>query len=49
MMRRRSKRSLTTPPTSRKRKSGRVQAMPTTASAVGAFESSYTCHAIVTK
>ena len=37
--RRRSKRSLTTPPTSRNAIVGTVMAMPTTASAVGVFES----------
>jgi hypothetical protein len=47
--RRRSNRSLITPLTSRKSTCGKVQATPTTESAVGAFESSYTCHAIATK
>jgi hypothetical protein len=47
--RRRSKRSLITPLTSRKSTWGKVQATPTTDSAVGAFESSYTCQAIAMK
>ena len=45
---RRSKRSESTPPRSTKRTVGSVQATPTTASAVGAFDSSYTCQAIAT-
>jgi hypothetical protein len=47
--RRRSKRSLATPPTRRKTSIGRLQASPTTESAVGALESSYTCQAMATK
>jgi hypothetical protein len=43
MIRRRSKRSLTTPPSSSSTMCGTVMAMPTTESAVGAFESWYTC------
>ena len=46
--RRRSKRSLTAPPTSRSKTCGTIQATPTSASAVGTFEIAYTCHAIAT-
>jgi hypothetical protein len=42
---RRSKRSLTAPPTSNSSTWGIVCATPITASAVGAFESSYACQA----
>ena len=46
--RRRSKRSPSTPPTSRNSTIGSVHATPTIESAVGTFDSSYTCHAIAT-
>src|SRR5918996_57883 len=48
MTRRRSTRSVTTPPTRTKSPTGRVQATPTSESAVGELESSYTCHASAT-
>ena len=47
--RRRSKRSLATPPTSSRTIVGTVIAMPTIASAVGVFDSAYTCQAIATR
>ena len=47
--RRRSKRSVTTPPISSSTIVGTVIAIPTIESAVGAFESAYTCHAIATR
>ena len=46
---RRSRRSLTTPPGRRHAIVGTVIAIPTTESAAGAFQSSYTCHAIATR
>ena len=46
---RRSKRSLATPPISKKTMVGTVIAMPTTDIAVGAFDSSYTCQATATR
>ena len=49
MIRRRSKRSLATPPTSRNTIVGTVIAMPTTPIAAGASFSSYTCHASATR
>ena len=45
---RRSKRSLIAPPSSKSSTCGSIQATPTTASAVGALESVYTCQAIAT-
>ncbi len=45
---RRSSRSASAPPTSENANSGSGCASPTTASAVGAFESAYTCHATAT-
>ena len=47
--RRRSKRSLTAPPISRHAIVGIVIAIPTVASAVGASDSVYTCHASATR
>src|SRR3954452_15010338 len=49
MMRRRSSRSLATPPTSRKRMVGTVIAMPTSDIAVAAPDIAYTCHASATR
>src|SRR4051812_6821826 len=49
MMRRRSSRSLATPPTSRKRMVGTVIAMPTSDIAVAASDIAYTCHASATR
>jgi len=46
---RRSKRSLTTPPGSRQAIVGTVMEIPITESAAGAFQSSYTCHAMATR
>ena len=46
---RRSSRSLSTPPGSRKAIVGTVIPMPTSASAAGAFQSSYACQAIATR
>ena len=49
MTARRLRRSLTTPPGSRHTIVGMVIAIPTIASAAGAFQTAYTCHAIATR